>query len=128
MKKYKIYKLVHPIKGIVYIGRTTLELSARKVNRYRGTSVEDIAKECIIELIEETDDTTRERYWITYYKDSIVNIVNGDGFNKKEYEKEYYIKKYKEHRKEYNKQYREDNLEYFRNYMREYYRNKKNNE
>lgn len=76
--KYKIYKLVYQGK-VVYIGITTMTLARRKRGNYKGTSVEHIIKECSIELIEETDDSSRERYWIRKYQETILNQRLGTG-------------------------------------------------
>ena len=90
--KYKIYKLIH--NGIVvYVGRTKMTLLKRKWVGYKhNIKVDKIYKECLMELIEETDDVSRERYWIEFYKDTILNIQKGEGLNHKEYYKEYWDK------------------------------------
>lgn len=81
----KIYKLIHNEK-IVYIGRTTVELNKRKNWQYKNNpKLQSIYKECRIELIEETDDISREHYWISFYgKDNLLNMKYGDGINKRE--------------------------------------------
>ena len=59
----KIYKLVHPKMGVVYIGRKKKTLR----RRFQGDFNEDvmaIKHECTIELIEETEQKDREKYWI----------------------------------------------------------------
>lgn len=90
--KYKIYKLVHNDK-VVYVGRTKMTLLKRKWVGYKhNTEVDKIYKECLMELIEETDDVSRERYWIEFYKDTVLNIQKGEGLNHKEYYKEYWDK------------------------------------
>ncbi len=97
-KKYKIYKLVH--NGlIVYVGITTKTLEERKKNRYRRMSVAHIASDCKIELIEETDDKTRETFWIGFYSDTVLNKRKAAGFDKKLYNLEY-TRKYREHKKD----------------------------
>ncbi len=97
-KKYKIYKLVH--NGvIVYVGITTKTLEERKKNRYRRMSVAHIASDCKIELIEETDDKTRETFWIEFYSDTVLNKRKAAGFDKKLYNLEY-TRRYREHRKD----------------------------
>jgi hypothetical protein len=117
----KIYKLIH--NGVVvYVGRTKQTLKKRKSLGYKGCGVESIHKECDIELIEETSDVSRERYWIDYYKDTLLNIQRGDtGLCKKEYGKEYG----KEWQKEYDKEWYEANKEKVREYQREYYHKNK---
>ena len=65
---YKIYKIVDNTNGNIYIGITTLTLQKRlSDHKRRGRcSSRDIIKngDYRIQLIEETDDKTRERYWI----------------------------------------------------------------
>jgi len=117
--KYKIYKLIH--NGVlVYVGKTKLTLSRRKNGSYKGTSVENISKECQIELIEETDDVSRERYWIEFYKDIILNVLRGDGLDHKEYLGDWEKKNYKERVK-----YREDRKEIKKEYDRQRYLKRK---
>ena len=107
--KYKIYKLIHE-DNVVYIGRTTKTLQERKANSYKGTCVELIAKDCQIELIEETNDLSRERYWINYY-DELLNIQKGDGVDWKRYQKKYQkeyrsTEQQKKYQREYQRKYR----------------------
>ena len=70
--KYKIYKLIDNTNGNIYIGITKQKLSQR-LNNHKQDYKRDyhcVSKKIIangdykIELIEETDDKTRERYWI----------------------------------------------------------------
>ena len=70
--KYKIYKLIDNTNGNIYIGITIQKLSQR-LNNHKQDYKRDyhcVSKKIIangdykIELIEETDDKTRERYWI----------------------------------------------------------------
>lgn len=81
----KIYKLIHNDE-VVYIGRTIATLTERKNWQYKSNpKLQSIYKECNIELIEETDDISREHYWISFYgKDNLLNIKYGDGIDKKE--------------------------------------------
>lgn len=119
---YKIYKLIY--KGdIVYIGRTKRSLEARKKDGYKNTCVEHIYKECSIELIEETDDSSRERYWINHYSDIILNIRKGDGFILKDWAKDKYDndKEYNESRRLQSKSYFERNKDLIRQKARENY-------
>jgi len=66
---YKIYKIVDNTNGNVYIGKTTQTLKQRLAN-HKCSANTCISREIIkngdykIELIEETDDKTRERYWV----------------------------------------------------------------
>jgi hypothetical protein len=103
----KIYKLIHNGQ-IVYVGKTKLKyLSNRKASGYGNTI--PFFKECTIELIEETDDITKENYWIERLKDEghpILNRRSGDtGLD--------------------NKEWRENNKEYIKEYMKEWYQNNK---
>jgi len=70
--KYKIYKLIDNTNGNIYIGQTKRKLYLRLDDHkqdykkgYQGASKKIIANgNYKIELIEETDDKTRERYWV----------------------------------------------------------------
>lgn len=112
MKIHRIYRLL--LNGeVVYVGRTTLTLK-RRFSRGWGKHTEAL-RDSTIELIEETWDRTRERYWIKYYRDlgcPLYNITDGDGLDRK-------LK---------SKLYREENPEYFREYLRNYYRENKCND
>ena len=66
---YKIYKIVDNTNGNVYIGITTQKYLSSRLAGHRQDKTcmsRDIIKngDYKIELIEETDDKTRERYWI----------------------------------------------------------------
>jgi hypothetical protein len=81
----KIYKLVYH-KQVVYVGQTKLPLYRRKAGSYHNIDKEYI-KKCEIEIIEETDDVSRERYWIKYYRDLGCNLLNkndGDYLNEEQ--------------------------------------------
>jgi hypothetical protein len=145
---FNIYKLVHSDLGVVYVGKTKNTLERRKCGNYKGTAVEHIAKECSIELIEETNDDTRERFWIEQLRkdNNLLNKKGGDGFevsewrngnqNYLDYQKSWY-KENKDYNKNYyqknkqridnkNKENAEKNKEQRKEYMREYYlKNKK---
>ena len=97
-KKYKVYKLIYN-DVIVYVGITTKTLEERKKNRYRRMSVAHIASDCKIELIEETDDKTRETFWIEFYSDTVVNKRKAAGFDRRLYNLEY-TRKYRVDRKD----------------------------
>lgn len=121
--KYKIYKLIHKGK-VVYIGKTTKTLEERMRFRYRNNpEVHAIHKECSIELIEETDDGGREKYWINYYGyDNLLNIQKGDtGLDKEEY-----ISKWRKERgREYYKEWHENNKDKHSEKMKRYYQKNK---
>lgn len=119
-----IYKLIHPEKGVVYVGQTskmsefrngkiknfTIEeaLKRRKQMRYSGP-IQELKKECEIELIEITDDVSRERHWISFYGiDNLYNTKPGNGISKEE-RSEYLKNKYKE------------SSEYKKKWFRDYY-------
>lgn len=75
----KIYKLVKDGQ-VIYIGRTKLSLNRRKNSNFYKIPRE-VSMLCEIELIEETDDKSRERYWIDYYLSigcKLLNKRNGD--------------------------------------------------
>jgi len=127
--KYKIYKLIH--NGVVvYVGITKQTLNRRKAGGYRNNaSIQAIYKECEIELIEETNEVSREDFWVHHYKDTTFNAKRGDtGLSEKKWHKEYYESN-KEHRKQQKKEWYQANREHHNKYMREYqreYRQKKN--
>ena len=105
----KIYKLIHNGQ-IVYVGQTRLELMKRKAHGYGDTV--PFYKECSIELIEETDDISRERYWIERLRSEghpLLNIQKGEsGLIKKEYHRRYNDKHYQKNKEkisEYKKRY-----------------------
>ena len=67
--KYKIYKLIDNTNEDIYIGMTKRDLNLRLAqHKYKGNDC--LSRKIIangdykIELIEETDDKIRERYWI----------------------------------------------------------------
>ena len=108
----KIYKLIHN-EQIVYVGQTKQKyLSTRKAKGY-GKTV-PFYRECKIELIEETDDVSRERYWIERLRSEghqLLNKQEGNGVSDyKEYYKEY-NKEWIENNKEYHKEWRNNNKE-----------------
>ena len=66
--KYKIYKLIDNTNEDIYIGMTTN--LRRRLSQHKNKDNDCLSRKIIangdyrIELIEETDDKTRERYWI----------------------------------------------------------------
>ena len=80
--KYKIYKLIDNTNGNIYIGITKQKLYKRLNNHKQDYKREAhcVSKKIIangdykIELIEETDDKTRERYWIENTECININI------------------------------------------------------
>ena len=131
----KIYRIVDNTNGNIYIGKTkqTLKerLSAHK--SHKNCMSREIIKngDYKIELIEETDDDTRERYWIE--NTDCINH-NIPGRTKKEWYKEWYennreeILQYKKEyyennkdkKKEYQSEYLENNREKIKKYQSEY--------
>lgn len=107
----KIYKLIYNDKPI-YIGLTKGTLERRKGGS-NGSVPKEIYKESKIELIEETEDVSRERFWINHYLEMGFELYNrqmGNGWDRITHTNEYH-KVY----------YREKNLKvYHREYMREY--------
>lgn len=133
--KYKIYKLVYQGE-VIYIGCTRNELKIRFRSNHDSVPKE-IKKECSIELIEETDDISREEYWRLYYVNLGCKLYNRrrgiTGLTREEYINEYnisnqrkengkkYYEKWKdiiiERTKEYRKRYNESNKEKRREYL-----------
>ncbi len=113
---FKIYKIVDNTNGDVYIGITKLKLYQRLNNHKQdfkrgSTSISrDIIKngDYRIELIEETDDKTRERYWIE--NTNCINITIPGRTRKEHYEDN------KKRLTERNRNYQQENKEYFTNY------------
>lgn len=73
----KIYKLIHEGQT-VYIGLTKLKLYRRK-NSANYSVPPEIYKQCKIELIEETNDKGRERFWIDFYLKNGAKLYNKRG-------------------------------------------------
>lgn len=114
----KIYRIVDNTNGNIYIGKTTQTLKARLYgHKHKNTcSSHNIIKngDYRIELIEETDDDTRERYWIQ--NTDCINI------RKLDYDKIKQNKKYYENNKEKisqkHKKYIEYNFESIQKYKK----------
>ena len=122
-KKIKIYTLIYQGQ-IVYVGQTTMKyLSSRKSSGYGNTV--PFYKECTIHLIEETDDVSRERYWIEKLKKEGHPLLNKEagasGLDKKEYQKEYRM----EYLKEYQNRNKDKIKSYKTSWQREYRQKKK---
>ena len=110
---YKIYKLVYEGE-VVYIGKTKTSLSVRKSKKNYNEDVMAILDSCEIILIEETDNVSRERYWINFYGiDNLLNIRKGDGRTDEER---------KETRRLINKKWNDANKEYKSKKFKEYYK------
>jgi hypothetical protein len=81
----KIYKLIYN-QEVIYIGLTTLTLSRRKSSDNYSVPKE-IYKLSKIELIEETNNKGREKFWIEHYLRlgaPLMNKRNGNFSNKEE--------------------------------------------
>jgi hypothetical protein len=112
----KIYKIIDNTNGNVYIGKTKQKYLSSRLSVHRSgakncrscSSYEIIKNgDYKIELIEETEDDSRERYWV---ENTVCVNKNIPGRTGKEWGKEYY-KVNKEEIKKYKKVYRKDNKE-----------------
>ena len=108
----KIYRIIDNTNGNVYIGKTKQKLYIRLNNHKqdfkRGSTCmsREIIKNCDykIELIEETKDKTRERYWIE--NTECVNVTIPGRTRKEHYEETKHLldkKKLSDYHKEYRK-------------------------
>lgn len=118
----RIYRLVKDGE-IVYVGKTKSTLKRRKQGSFYKMDRE-FSNSCEIELIEITDDVSRERYWIDYYTELGFNLLNrrgGDMSNKQKKERRLIPKEL--HKKNGRKKIRDE--EYWKNYKKEYYEKNK---
>lgn len=118
---YKIYKIVDNTNGNIYIGITKKKYLCKRISGHRTDykrgklcSSREIIKngDYRVELIEETEDETRERYWIENTDCINKQIPNR---TRKEYSKEYYENNKDiiiEKKKEYSKEHYQNNKEY----------------
>tara|TARA_R110002012_G_scaffold287686_1_gene480140 strand:- start:310 stop:795 length:486 start_codon:yes stop_codon:yes gene_type:complete len=125
----KIYKIIDNTNGNIYIGKTKQTLNTRlsKHKCDKTCSSREIIKngDYKIELIEETDDDSRERYWILNTECINVTIP---GRTQKEYRqdnkdkdiayKEKYYENNKEKVKKRAKENRQKNIDKVREYDR----------
>ena len=111
-KIIKIYRIIDNTNGNIYIGKTTQTLKERLRGhiRHLDCAASEIIKngDYKIELIEETYDTSRERYWVEN-TECINRAIPGRT-----------DKEYREANKERMKQYLEDNKEYIKLQRAEY--------
>jgi hypothetical protein len=121
----KIYKLIYN-NEVVYVGRTKHKLN-RRIQLGYSTNVEKILKDCSIELIEETDDISRERYWIDLLKNEghpLLNKIGGstglDHIEAKKVYRENNKESILEWQKEYQNGYYEKNKEDINRKRKEY--------
>jgi hypothetical protein len=118
----KIYRLVKDDK-VVYVGKTRLTLTRRKSLGFYKMDRE-FSKSCEIELIEESNDVSRERYWIDYYIKLGFDLFNrrGGDMSEKQRKQRKLIPK-ELHKKNGRKKIRYE--EYWKNYKKEYYEKNK---
>ena len=125
---YKIYYLRYEDE-IIYVGLTTQDLKIRKGQGYKYIPH---YKDCDIFLIEETDDRSRERFWIDEYKNLGYNLINknkGEGLDRKEYHRNWEVnnkekvKLYRtpERKSVWNKSYSDSNKDKLKKSRKEYY-------
>ena len=104
----KIYRIIDNTNGNIYIGRTkqtlNIRLSGHKCDK--TCSSREIIKngDYKIELIEETDDESRERYWIEH-TECVNKIIPGRT----------------------RKEWKDANKQYYKKYNKNYYQNNKEN-
>jgi hypothetical protein len=119
-----IYKLIYN-NTVIYVGITKNTLEKRKSCGYTYIP-KNIVKASKIELIERTNDWSKENYWIEYYKSLGYNLYNKrkglGGYNNNNYQKEnfrqgkcYYDKYFKEYWAKYRQK------ESWKKYMADYY-------
>jgi hypothetical protein len=103
----KIYKLINlDNKQVIYVGITKNTLGKRRSGHIKYMESLGITN-FGIKLIEETDDASRERYWIESLRNeghTLLNKHKGNGLDLKEYQKQY-----REKNKEYYKEYYQKN-------------------
>lgn len=151
---YKIYKISDNTSDDVYIGITKTKLSQRLATHKHTNkcmSYKIIERGNFnVEVIEETDDKTRERYWIENTENTVnknipcrtkeeIKLINRlkskESYKKnrkyyREYQKEYqknYLRKRPDYQTEYQKKYREnnENKKKAKKYREEYYKENK---
>jgi len=119
---YKIYKIVDNTNGNIYIGITTQKYLSKRLGQHKDR-MSCMSKEIIkngdykIELIEETDDKTRERYWIEN-TECINKVIPGRTHKE-------YLNDNKEYIRDRAKKYREKNKEKIKKRDIDYYKNNK---
>ena len=121
----KIYRIIDNTNGNIYIGKTTRTLRQRLAgHKYdfkigKSCSSQEILKngDYKIELIEETEDESRERYYIENTQCVNKNIPG------RTHEERY--KEQREYRLENQKKYNENNKDKIKKYKKEYQLNHK---
>ena len=116
---YKIYRIIDNTNGNCYVGRTIQELNDRIIDHKSkfNTRCGNCSSKLILknndwkyELIEETDDITREKYWIH----NSVNCINtrryeGIDIENRKNTTKIYREKNRTKAKEYQMEYKEKN-------------------
>jgi hypothetical protein len=113
----KIYRIIDNTNGNIYIGKTKQKYLCDRLSSHKSLkdcSSREILKneDYKIELIEETDDINRERYWILN-----TNCINKQipGRTRKEYKEDN-----REEILQYQSEYRENNKKKAKEYKTEY--------
>lgn len=128
--KYKIYALQDGL-DIVYVGITKTSLEYRWKSGWKHTKQNKYLKRnCTMYVLEETDDRTREFFYIQIFTElghPLINIVGKtkpkprNYMDERQYMKSYYETN-KERCRELMKNYQETHKEEQRKYRKEYYR------
>ena len=130
--KYKIYRIVDNTNGNVYIGITIREIKVR-IGRHKGyiKSGEYCSSSIILEnndwyyeLVEETDDPTREAFHIQNTPNCINKVKFSYKYDYSEYGKEWRLNN-KEYTKNYNEKYCLENKTKLNKHSREYHQKNK---
>ena len=146
----KIYRIVDNTNGNIYIGKTKQKYLSKRLGQHRERMT-CMSREIIkngdykIELIEETEDESRERYWIEntdcinkqipgrtqkeWREDNKEKVIQ----NKKKYsdkpenkeKKKEYQKKHHEKNKDYQEEYRKKNKDKLSRQMKEWRKDNK---
>ena len=130
----RIYKITSPNTDLVYVGKTTQELHCRMHchdSHYRTGNTRKCSSwkvlehgDASIELLEETDDASREAYWIKEL--GSCNTIKLDGgvhqskIDPVAYNRAYHAAN-REACNEYSRAYREANIDAIREYDRQRY-------
>jgi len=121
----KIYKIIDNTNDDTYIGKTEQTLTERLSKHKYDYKTGKNCSSCIIlkngdykiELVEETDDETRERYWIENIECVNKNIPGRTDKERYQDQREYRLDK--------QKKYNENNKDKIKKYKKEYQLNNK---
>ena len=140
--KYRVYALQDGL-DIVYVGITQDTLQNRWKSGWKHTKKNKyLKKNCTMYLLEETDDRTREHFYIQIFTELGHPLINIKGKTKpkpknhmndktKDYMKSYYEtnkEKCRELMKNYQQTHKEEQRAYRREYYRKYWAKKRNKE